>query len=416
MSNNLMQIDIAIIGGGIAGLMLQYRLNNLGYSTLLLEQHALGAGQTSKAQGIIHGGIKYALFGQITKSAIATAEQTKKWASYFSNSPIDADLTHNNNHINLSNTKILSTYHDLWNNGSVKNKLKQLLLQKTLSSHGQRLDPNNNNYPNLFHHSAFKGTIYRINETVVDVFSLINNLSQSNQNKIIKIDQDSLKINLNANANANKIDYINFSHNHNSYQLKAQKYIFTCGQDNDTLSKIFTDLPQTQLRPLHMVIAKFPEPHILYGHYIGDGILPELTITTHHCKDGQYIWYLGGKIAENGININQEAQIAQAKILIQHIFPWLSQEHWQWSSFFINRAEPLQTDNSKPDNACFAEHENALVAWPVKLALAPMLCDNIIKNLNTINFEHHYPQINIKDFNLTYPSIAKPIWEELFNN
>jgi glycerol-3-phosphate dehydrogenase len=56
-----LQVDVAILGGGIAGLWLLARLRQAGYSTLLLESQALGAGQTIASQGIIHGGLKYAI-------------------------------------------------------------------------------------------------------------------------------------------------------------------------------------------------------------------------------------------------------------------------------------------------------------------------------------------------------------------
>ena len=62
--------DVTIIGGGIAGLWLFRRLNNMGYTRLcLLENETLGGGQTIKSQGIIHGGIKYALSGNLTKAS-----------------------------------------------------------------------------------------------------------------------------------------------------------------------------------------------------------------------------------------------------------------------------------------------------------------------------------------------------------
>ncbi|MFN3402304.1 MAG: FAD-dependent oxidoreductase, partial [Ferrovibrio sp.] len=39
-------VDVAILGGGIAGLWLLARLKRAGYSALLIEREALGAGQT----------------------------------------------------------------------------------------------------------------------------------------------------------------------------------------------------------------------------------------------------------------------------------------------------------------------------------------------------------------------------------
>src|SRR5690606_14944511 len=55
-----LHVDICILGGGIAGLWLNARLRQQGFSTLLIEPAALGGGQSTKSQGIIHGGTKYA--------------------------------------------------------------------------------------------------------------------------------------------------------------------------------------------------------------------------------------------------------------------------------------------------------------------------------------------------------------------
>ena len=63
LANNILRVDIAIIGGGIAGLWMLSRLRKRGYSALLIESEALGSGQTICSQGIIHGGVKYSLQG-----------------------------------------------------------------------------------------------------------------------------------------------------------------------------------------------------------------------------------------------------------------------------------------------------------------------------------------------------------------
>ena len=70
----ILETDICILGGGIAGLWLNARLRAEGYSTLLIERQALGGGQSSKSQGIIHGGTKYALQGKLTGAAEAIAD------------------------------------------------------------------------------------------------------------------------------------------------------------------------------------------------------------------------------------------------------------------------------------------------------------------------------------------------------
>lgn len=417
MTNNQLHTDVAIVGGGIAGLMLQARLAKLGLSTLLLEQHTLGGEQTTKAQGIIHGGIKYALLGQITKAASSIADQPKLWSSYLTNTLLANDQQ---NHLNLSKTKILSTHHDLWNNGDLKNKLKQIVMQKAFSSHGEVLTHHDKNFPAVLNNKQFKGTVYKINETVIDVFSLLANLAELNADKIIKIDISSLQLNFDSINTANKINSLSFTDQGKTLTVHAQQYIFTAGQNNQSILDLFPKnnlLPKMQLRPLHMVMAKFPNAgNRLYGHYTGDGILPELTITTHHTHDNQYVWYMGGKIAETGVNRNQAEQISQTKALIKNIFPWLDTTSWQWQSFIVNRAEPLQADGSRPDHAYFQNINNAIISWPVKMALAPMLCNKLIDYLKSLNIQSKYSQLNITDYNLTTPQIAQPIWDELFTN
>ena len=171
-----------------------------------------------------------------------------------------------------------------------------------------------------------------------------------------------------------------------------------------------------QLRPLHMVLAKFPEDNKLYGHYTGDGLLPELTITTHYTQDNNHIWYMGGKIAESGIKINQEQQIIKAKALINKVFPWLNTQHWQWQTFMVDRAEPLQANNARPEQSYYANINNIIIGWPVKMALAPMLCDKISQYIKETQLTSKYQQINTAQLNLASPRIAQPIWDKLFTN
>lgn len=400
--NNNLSADFVIIGAGIAGLMLQTRLNNLGYSTLLLEHSKIGSGQTSKAQGIIHGGIKYALLGHITESAKEISKQPQKWQNYLDNT----------SDIDLSDTKIVSKYHDLYSRtSSIKDKLKQIVIQKTLSSHGFELLKDNPEYPQVFNNQDFKGKIFRVQETILDINSLLNNLKKTNNNKIIKIDYNSLKINLDTNKN---IQHLSFTSDNQLFNISAQKYIFTAGQNNKQVLDLLPNMSNMQLRPLHMVMAKFPEPNIIFGHFIGNSMLPILTITTHKTKDNNYVWYIGGKIAEEGIYLNQEQQITQAKIKIKKHFPWLNTDHWQWSSFMVDRAEPLELNNQRPDKAFFVSKNNAIVAWPVKMALAPALSDKIINFINKNNITNKFKPINILDYNLTSPDIATPIWDKLF--
>lgn len=399
--NNCLTTDVIIIGGGIAGLMLQNRLHSLGYSTLLLEQDSLGSGQTAKSQGIIHGGIKYALLGQITDAAKAVSQMPDLWQKYFDNTS-DAD-------IDLSNTKILSNSHMLWNNGDLKNRLKQVLMQKSLSSTGTAIPKYQ--YPELFKHPKFKGNVYKINETVVDVFSLLENLAKPHADKIIKIDQHSLKFFLNTKQ---EINNLTFTQDNKLYNIAAGQYICTAGQANQMLLDLLPKLPQMQLRPLHMVLAKFPQPNVLYGHYVGSGVMPQLTISTHYSNDGQYIWYIGGKLAETGIYLNSQQQILQAKVEIQNTFPWLDTSNWQWATTKVSRAEPMQQHNVKPDAALIAHQKNGIVAWPTKLTMTPIMVDEIINHFIQTGFKANTKQVNINDYQLKTAKVVAPFYDTVF--
>jgi len=59
-----LELDVAIFGGGVAGLWTLARLIKQGFNAHLFECNQLGAGQSIASQGIIHGGTKYALTGK----------------------------------------------------------------------------------------------------------------------------------------------------------------------------------------------------------------------------------------------------------------------------------------------------------------------------------------------------------------
>jgi hypothetical protein len=47
-----------------------------------------------------------------------------------------------------------------------------------------------------------------------------------------------------------------------------------------------------------MVLVKGPTLKPLYAHCLGGGPKPRVTVTTHPAADGEWVWYLGGDLAE----------------------------------------------------------------------------------------------------------------------
>ena len=80
------QIDVVIIGGGIAGLWLLDKLQRSGIEALVLNNAALGQGQTIASQGIIPGGTKYT-FGMGLETAVSDlANMPDRWRDSLSGS------------------------------------------------------------------------------------------------------------------------------------------------------------------------------------------------------------------------------------------------------------------------------------------------------------------------------------------
>src|SRR5690625_3315427 len=91
----VIELDLVVVGGGVAGLWLINRLRSAGYDAVLLESRALGGEQSMASQGMIHGGIKYGLSGQLGAASQALAEMPERWRRCLSGNG-EVDLRHTN--------------------------------------------------------------------------------------------------------------------------------------------------------------------------------------------------------------------------------------------------------------------------------------------------------------------------------
>src|SRR3990167_7434350 len=101
---NTTRADVVIFGGGIAGLWTLHTLLQRGYKAILLEAHEFGSGQTIKSQGIIHGGLKYALNGNLSAASQALQNMPKFWQQCLNGQGA----------IDLSATEVLSDHQAMW--------------------------------------------------------------------------------------------------------------------------------------------------------------------------------------------------------------------------------------------------------------------------------------------------------------
>ena len=111
--------DVAILGGGIAGLWLLNLLTQQGYSAILIERNQLGGGQSLASQGMIHGGVKYMLSGAPTGASETIAEMPARWRSMLcGQDPID-----------LQNVKVLSDAYYMFSDQRLSSRITHFFWQ-----------------------------------------------------------------------------------------------------------------------------------------------------------------------------------------------------------------------------------------------------------------------------------------------
>ena len=387
---SVISTDVLIVGAGVAGLWLNARLRRQGFSTIVVERESLGGGQSVKSQGIIHGGAKYALHGALTGASEAIADMPRRWREALAG---DGEL-------DLSGVRLLSEAHYLWSPGTLAGNLTSFFASKAVRGRVDQVK--GDQLPPALQDPRFKGKVYRLAELVVDVPSLIERLAELAGDGLLAgqvieplFDNDEL-IGL-------RVDGL---------EIHAQRIVFSAGGGNaELLASVGISVPAQQLRPLHMVLVKGPSLKPLYAHCLGGGPKPRMTVTTHPAANGEWVWYLGGDIAEaDGVAREPAEQIAVAKKELGNLLPWVDLSQAQWATLRVNRAEPAQSGLVRPDNAFLSDQGRLLVGWPTKLALAPDFSDRVLQAL-----EHD----GIKPGNapalppLPRPPLGKTAWEQL---
>ncbi|WP_020580711.1 FAD-dependent oxidoreductase [Endozoicomonas elysicola] len=372
------EADVVVIGGGIAGLWLFRTLNTLGYRTLLLEQDSLGGGQTIKSQGIVHGGTKYTLTGQLTNASQAIAGMPERWRNALAGKGEERDP-------DLRSARILSEYHYLWSPGDIGSRMTSFFASKALRGRVDALTKEQ--FPAIFKHNGFRGKVYQLNEIVLDIATVTQALVNGLKDKTIKVDwseQGNARLNKDSQGNIDSIELTEA--NGENVLLKASRYVLASGEGTEALLNTWgINDPKMQVRPLQMVMVRHDHPEPIYAHCLGTTPLPRITVTSHPDNDGKWVWYLGGGIAEDGVKQSAEALIATAKKEMKALLPWVDLDQAEWDTLRVNRAEPKQNRLLRPDAAFCQPVANGIVTWPTKLALAPNLSDEVIRLLQEDN-------------------------------
>ena len=345
------QYDVAIIGGGIAGLWSCHVLQSAGYHCILLERDTLGGAQTLASQGIIHGGTKYALTGKLSGSSEAVREMPARWQQHLAGE----------RQPDLSAVKINTPHQWLWDAGGVSAKISHFFAGKMMNSRVQSVPANQ--LPSILQGK----NVHQLQEPVLDVQSVVKILSsdinacRAEVNRVTKDETGQLQLQVTADGV--------------SGQLNARRVVHAAGTGNAALQQA-----EMQRRPLHMLMVKGDLPP-LWGHIIEASANPKLTLTTHSARDGQTLWYIGGQLAESSTLDEPSRLIERAKQELNTLFPSVDWQSMAWATLKVDRAEGRQSDGGRPTMPTISQQGNQITVWPTKLVFAPMVADEILQRV-----------------------------------
>lgn len=382
------EIDVAIFGGGIAGLWLLNRLRALGFDALLFEKTALGSGQTIASQGIIHSGVKYTFDGVNRPQTEALSSMPRIWM----------DCIAGRGEVDLCGTEILANHQLMFTTGGLLNRVAGAVATKALRSEVAAVE--RANWPAVFNAREFDGKIYQLEEPVLGSKSAIAALHNHCRTAIRQAEVKEVK------RDGDRVTEIRL--NDESTYVRPRTCIFTSGTGNEFfagqlgLEKSKT----TQRRPLRMFLAR-ELPHKLFAHCLVPEPKPRVTITSHDLH-GEIVWYLGGNIAEKAVGMNDADALRWAHSEMAAMFPWLDWKHVRWAIHDVDRAEPAAS-KLLPSGPTLTTVGNAALAWPTKLALAPALAQKALRWLDQLRIAPSH-----KSTKLPLPSVEPALypWEE----
>jgi glycine/D-amino acid oxidase-like deaminating enzyme len=354
-----LKVDIVIVGAGIAGLWTANILHQRDLKVAICERGPVGGTQTMASQGLIHGGVKYALSGRANRAFEALSKMSPRWR----------DCLSGQGEIDLSEVNVPSKKFYLWSRAHLGSTLQAFLSSKVLRGRIEKMKPSD--FPVPFEGQA--GTLYRLDDYVIDVGTLVSQLKKPVSDCIFNTEiMPEHFILRNGRVCAVENEEISIESDH---------FVLAAGSGNGKLARAVGADIEMQRRPLKQVLVQpstqelNPEP--IFAHCITQmSTEPALTITTHAKHH-----YLGGTLASSGAGRRDEQQIAKAKRMLANTLPWIDWSERRFETLTIDRAEPAQPGRKRPDTAFVGRRGNVLVIWPTKLTLAPDLGDRVVHAL-----------------------------------
>lgn len=390
MATAVTPMDCIIFGGGVAGLFTLDACVRKGMRVVLLESKALGTGQTIDSQGIIHGGLKYAITGNGSRSASAIKDMPTVWRKCLAGESLP----------NLQHVVMRSDFCHVWRTDSIRSKLGWIAAKFALRTKPVILDPDE--LPHAL--QGIQGSVARLGEQVIEPRSLLEILSHNMTENILQTAEGGVEVS--RLEDGWLIQLLN-PETGEPQDIFTKKVVLTAGSGNAQLRTLFSlEAGKTQARPLHMVMARGDLP-VLNGHCI-DGAKTRVTITTTKDYADRWVWQIGGQLAEDGIHLVPEKLIQRAVNEIKEVLPNVDLSGAEFTTYTTTRAEQF-TRGARPSDISILEENNVYTCWPTKLAFAPRLADEIIRRIGPKNDSE---PVRIKEFSSwPTPVVALPPWE-----
>lgn len=342
-------VDVAIVGAGVAGLWLANLLSGKGLAVAVCEAQAIGGVQTMAAQGIVHGGLKYALGGRAGVAVAALRTMPARWRAALAG----------RGEVDLRGVSVPAERLQVW--ASFIAAPRALAAGKLVGTTGRSAPA----MPPFG-----RGRLLPLNDFVIDVPGLVRHLAAPIRHRVLQSAVTPEHIVPGPRGVAEVVTA--------NGTLRAAAYLLAAGAGNAALAAKagFGDMGMVRL-PLRQVSVRLSQPASVFAHCLlrPFGATPDLTITSH----GRTL-YVGGRIASAGLERPVATQVAALRQQLARVLPGLDLAGAEFDTHTVDRAEPAAGGHRQGD-VFVAEHGNCLLCWPGKLSLAPRLGDVVAERL-----------------------------------
>ncbi len=364
-----MKVDVVIFGGGGAGLWLLDVLCGRGLRVVLVEKDTLGGGQTVGSQGIIHGGMKYAITGSQRASATAIREMPEVWRECIAG----------RSQPDLRGTPTRSACCFMWRTTSLKSTLGMLGARVGLRSNAEKVEVCDR--PVVL--QACPGDVFRLDEQVIDTVGFVRTLAERHERRLLSCAEVEF-----VRSDARDVSAVVLRHPRTGETLRIDvgQVVLTAGAGNAGLRELAgLSTGVMQRRPLHMAMVRGDLPN-LFGHCI-DGAHTRVTVTSARDARGEMVWQVGGQVAEDGVSMSAAELVEHVRRELVLALPGVNFHGCAWSTYRIDRGEGFTDDGGRPSGPVVLRDGNVITAWPTKLALLPHLAMLVSERLGACGSE-----------------------------